>query len=92
MPSVDAFVDGLGGVVIGLAAAIAGGIAHARSSPTAIATLVICGLILSPFVIELRSTNAAGNAHFPARCLCREDLLLSTSSFLAQSPSQSARF
>lgn len=62
MPSVDAFVDGLGGVVIGLAAAIAGGIAHARNSPTAIATLVICGLILSPFVIVATLTLCFGLA------------------------------
>jgi len=62
MPSVDAFVDGLGGLVIGLAAAVAGGIAHARNSPTAIATLVICGLILSPFFIVATLTLCFGLA------------------------------
>ena len=59
MPSVDAFVDGLGGLVIGLAAAVAGGIAHARNSPTAIATLIICGVVLSPFFIVATLTPSA---------------------------------
>ena len=62
MPSVDAFVDGLGGLIIGLAAAIAGGIAHARSSPTAIATLIICGVVLSPFFIVATLTLCFGLA------------------------------
>ena len=45
----SSMLDMVGGVCIALAAAACSGMAHARSSPTAWPTLIVCAVIISPF-------------------------------------------
>lgn len=62
--SLDAFAEAFGGLSIAAAAAAYTSLAHARSSPTAVVTLLCCATVLLPFV------TAAGTVVLCGLCCC----------------------